>query len=470
MQQLFSTKQKSFYRLLFQTALPISLQGLLQSSLNMVDQIMVGQLGEVTIAAVGIGLRPIFIFTFVTMALAGGGGVYAAQFWGKNDKDKIAQVIGSMLFLGGILALVATVVCVGYSQEVMELFSSDREVVSQGAIYQSINAIGFVPLVLAAVYSSVLRSTGYAKLVMQIGFLKVALNTIFNYYFIFARQGYPMFDADGMVMVGEVASSMEGIKGAAIATVMAQLTETAVIFIVIYTRKLPGAFHVKDILRVPSHILKPILVVSLPLVIGDLSWALGESVYMFLYGKMGTNEVAAMTITFPLQLFTVSFFFGFSSASAILIGQKLGAGKLQAGFIYAKKIYFTALKINIPLSLLVAFGSWYYVALYNVSDEVAEFSRMLCLIFALFFPIKVSNMIIGMGILRSGGDTRFTTNIGLCTIWLFAVPIGIFGVYILDVPVYVVYLLISLEEILRLVIVLKRVFSKKWVKNLVHDL
>ncbi|MEH0154739.1 MATE family efflux transporter [Limibacter armeniacum] len=467
-QQLF--KHKSFFKDLLHVALPISMQSLLQSSLNMIDQIMVGQLGEQTIAAVGLGLRPIFIYTFVLMAMAGGGSVYVAQFWGKKDYSKIAQVVGSMLLLGGGITLLAGVVCVFFPSQLMHLFTVDQDVIEQGVLYQVINAIGFLPLMLSVIYGAVLRSTGFAKLIMKIGIAKVILNTILNYILIFGVAGYPYWQENTITFMGSVPSAIEGLKGAAIATVISQFFEAIVLLAIVYRRKLTGSFSFKQLTSVPWSILKPILLVSLPLMLGDFSWAVGESAYMFIYGRMGTSEVAAITMTFPLQALTIGFFTGLSAAAAILIGQQLGAGKLRYGMASAKKIVSTGLIITIPLAFVIAITSWKYIDAYNVPPEAASYARTICIIFSVLFPIKVSNMIIGGGVLRSGGDTKFTTRLGLFSTWVFSIPIGLLAAFVFNLPVYLVYIAVSIEEILRIIVVSWRMQSGKWVRNLVDHL
>lgn len=457
MKSLFLKNQlhSAFLKRVLQVAIPVSLQTLLQSSLNMVDQIMVGQLGEEVIAGVGLGSRPVFIVLFSIMGLSSGMSIFASQYYGKKESHKIAKVLGGFYLLGGIFTIFAFYLCRYHAGLLMSPFSDDLLVISYASDYLEIISYSFFPSLIVFGYTAILRSTSKAKLVMQISLIKVLVNTILNYMLIFG--------------VGQTIPAY-GMVGAAWATVFAQTLEMVIILIVIYSKQFIGAFALKEIFQFDSQILTPLIKVSFPLILGEFSWALGETIYVMFYGALGTAPLAAMTITFPLQGLTVGLFSGLSAAAAIVVGHELGANKIKAAKVSAFNILKYTLLGSFPLGILVAIFTPSYVGLYNIGETVHQTSQHLCWIFSLLLPVKVTNMVMAGGVLRSGGDTRFPTQLGMMSTWLFSVPLGAFAVYILKLPIEGLYLFISLEEFLRWIIVYQRVKGLKWANNLVYHI
>lgn len=432
-------------------ALPVSLQSVLQFALSMIDQIMVGQLGETVIASVGLGSRLSFIFLVAITGLANGAGVFVAQFWGRNEKDKISFLIGDLLKLGIVVTVIGVGLSIAFPHQILSLFSEDTEVIRLGGLYQQIIAIGFPAALLSAAYSASLRSIGQAKLVLKISLIKIIVNTVFNYMLIF---GFGVIPALGM-------------EGAAWATIIAMWLEAIILYILVRYKQFPGDIKWKHLFHFDKQMLLPLISISAPLVLGEISWAMGETGYSMIYGRMGTVDIAAMTITIPLQVLFFGFFTGLASAAAILIGYELGQNNFRKARLYGNKFTINTFFVGIGMAFFIALLSPLYIKLYEVSPEVSEITQTLCFIFAFLFPIKMTNYITAGGVLRSGGDTKFTTSLGLISTWAFSIPLGCIAAFYFNLPIYWVYVVVSIEEYLRLSVYVWRKNTGKWARNLV---
>ncbi|MBD0404465.1 MATE family efflux transporter [Flammeovirga sp. EKP202] len=445
--------QRKFYKEIWDVALPISMQSLLQYALGMVDQVMVGQLGETIIASVGLGGRLTFVYIVGVMGLANGAGVFIAQYWGKKEKDKISYLVGDLLKIGFLVMLLGIALSVFFPSQILSLFSNDPEVIHYGGLYQQIVAVGFPAILLSGAYSSSLRSIGKAKLVMQLSFIKVIVNTVANYWLIFGGFGVPAL----------------GMEGAAWATVISMWVEAIALWGIMQWKKYPGNVKRIHLFHFDKSTIYPLLSVSAPLIVGDMSWAIGETCYSMIYGKMGTVDIAAMTMTLPLQMLSVGFFMGLASAAAIVIGYELGQNNILKAKVYATKLLKLTFLSSLLVALFIAVVTPFYIKLYQITDEVAIITIELCYIFAFLLPCKMSNFILAAGILRSGGDTKFTTGLGMFSTWIFSIPLGVIGAFVFDLSIFWVYIIVSLEEYLRLVLYLWRKNSGKWAKNLVGN-
>lgn len=432
-------------------AVPISLQSLIASSLGLVDQMMIGQLGETSVAAVGMGGRLPFIYMMVLFGITSATSIYAAQFYGKKDLEHLNKVISTTLVLGIPIAILFMIATLLIPETIVGLFSKDPAVITEGAIYLRYVSIGFLPMLISLTYSGILRSCHHVRLPLVAGMISFVTNTVLNYILIFGVLGMPEM----------------GVKGAALATGISRLLEMVILLGVLYIKKLPGAFNIRALMVFELDFTKAFFITGLPLLINEFLWSLGESIYTGIYGRLGTSEAAGMIITYPLQAFCISFFVGVSSAAGIMLGNKLGEKDEETAYTYAGNF----VKIGILGSLLVAIIivslSSVYVSVYQVPQEVKDYANTLIFVFALVMFVKVSNMIIGGGILRSGGQTKLTLYLDMIGGWLIGIPLGLLTAFVFKLPIYYVYFFISLEEVFRLSVGLVWMRRRIWMKTIV---
>lgn len=442
--------KEKYFKSMLALAIPISIQSLFQASLSMIDQIMIGQLGEDVVAAVGLGSRFPFVLLITLSAIASAASIFAAQFYGQKDMDGIAKAIGGTAAFGIIVTIIFTIISLAFPHQVLRIYTKDIAIIKMGSEYLKIIAIGYIPMLFIGIYSSVLRSIERVKFPMYTGLCSISINTLLNYILIFGK-----FNAPRM-----------GLCGAALATTLSRFIELLLIVGMVYMKKYPIAFRIDKIFNISSEFMRKLFMVMWPLVINEFFWALGETLYSAIYGRMGTVQVAAMTLTYPVQSLSIGLFSGVSGAAAIMIGNSLGQKDNEKAFNYSKEYIKLGIIGSSFFGVLMIVLSGVYTSMYNVSPESKHYTVKLLIVFSSVLWIKVSNMIIGGAVLRSGGETKYTLILDMVGTWGIGIPIGLISAFIFKLPVYWVYFLISMEELVRFLIGLKLVYSKKWMKNI----
>ncbi len=448
-------KKESFARTVFQIALPVTLQSLLQFSFSVVDQVMIGQLGSYSIAAIGLGGKFVSLYSVVLAAIASAAGIMIAQYMGSRDEESTDRSFYVNMAMSVGLAFLFVFLCTLFPARIMAVYTKDETARKLAADYIRILALSFLPMAVSSIVTVMLRCMEHAALPLYAGVAALAFNTGFNYLLIFGKWFFPYM----------------GVKGAAFATVFAQ-TAMCGILLYYYVRlrgRKNAAFRLekmKEYLSCPLEYKKQYGKILGPILVCEFMWSLGENIYTVIYGNMGTEECAAMTMTIPVQTLMIGALSGLSQAVGILTGKSLGAGQYEKAFRESKKILGYGMTGAVFLSLCFLGVSRFYVRLYNVGPLLQEMTRYILVSFALVCPVKVLNMILGGGIIRSGGKTKYVMFIDMAGTWLFGVPLGFFGAFVLKLPVWHVYFLLSMEECVRLGISLIIFKKRSWMGRL----
>ena len=439
-------KQLNF-KTLFSIALPISIQSLLQSSLGMIDQIMIGQLGETAVASVNLGTRLMFIMVYSLSGISAVSSIYTSQYEGAGTKEKHSAVMKITILEGLVCVLPFLIAGLFFPQQIVRIFSEDNTVIQKGANYLFITAFGFVPKLFSISISAILRCTGKAKITLITGLSSVAINTVLNLIFIF---GFGPIKA-------------YGVEGAAIATVIAIFIEATINIIYLEKTKHPSRLSLAIKAKADKGFYKKFAITTLPAIGNECFWALGDAIYSGIYGHMSTVSLAAITLTFPIQGMSVGFFSGLSAAAGVIIGNNLGAKKTKEAYTLAWDFFkLCIIGCGIIGILIVLFGS-VYLKFYNVTDEVKLYTKSLLAIFACYLWVKVSNMVMLGGVLRSGGKTRYTLILDLIGTWGIGIPLGFLCAFVFKWNILMVYTAINIEEVIRLTLGLIKVKSKDWI-------
>ena len=440
--------ENSFRRELIGIALPVTLQSLLQSSFAMVDQLMIGQLGSESIAGIGLGGKFASIYTVVLGAVAAAAGIMTAQYVGAEDEEGVGRGYYLNLFLGLLLAAGFMAVCCLFPHEVMRLYTKDGGVRSQAANYLQIYAVSFPLSAISTIVAVFLRCIGKAVWPLAASFFSVLLNTGLNYLFIFGAGPAPAM----------------GVRGAAVASVIAQaagLVLTGVYFWHLGKERRPcRSFSMSKKSWVQY------LGILMPILVCEFVWSLGENGYAVTYGRLGTDSCAAMTMTGPVQGLTIGLLSGVSQAAGIMIGRRLGKAAYEEAYRDGKRMMLCGVMGSAVLSLLLLLLGRTYVSVYNVDLQVQAISYRILLVFALISPIKVQNMILGGGIIRSGGMTRYVMWIDMIGTWVFGVPLGCLAAFVWKLPIPQVYFILSLEEVVRFILSVIIFRRRNWMKRL----
>ncbi|WP_320042287.1 MATE family efflux transporter [uncultured Desulfobacter sp.] len=444
---------KTFLRLLFSLALPISLQIFLTSSMAVIDMLMIGRLHDAAVAAVGIANQFVFIFFVIQFGVHSGVAIFTAQYWGKKDLSRIHQLSGLGILVGFVIGFVFAGAALCFPGTVIALFSSDADVVRLGAEYLGIVGVTFIPFCITFSFMTNMRSMGFAGVPLLSSFVAVVVNIVLNYCLIFGNFGFPAM----------------GVKGAAIGTCTAKLLETGLLTAIIYLKPYPLAAPIKKMFSFDFAFVKRVTATCWPVFLNEFFWVTGVSIYKLVYARMGTEAIAAANIVATLEEFLFVPFFGIFHAGSILIGNSIGAKRYERAFAYGKFMLLTQLPMALGAGLVLILCRHFILGLYNISTAAYDNAYYLMLTTGLIFWTKTTNFTTIVSVFRGGGDTKFGFLIDLSGVWCIGVPMAFFGAFVFHWPVYGVMALIALEEMFKLIVGLPRFFSKKWIRNLVAD-
>ncbi len=440
---------KEFVMDLYKLALPVTLQCLLQSSFSVVDQIMTGQLGSVSIAAIGLSGKFISLLTVMVQAISAVAGIIIAQAVGKKDIKEAGKGFYSNMFLVLILTVGFMIAGFAIPDKIMAVYSQDRETIVEAASYLRIYAISFLPMAITSLYSAYLRCAGAAIIPLYAGICAAVLNTGLNYVLIFGKFGFERM----------------GVSGAAWASVIAQISGCAVTLLAYLIRCHSKNKLIFGLYKKKSE-LKNYMNILIPMFICEFLWILGENIYAYVYGHIGTKACAAMTLINPVVSLVIGALSGVSQAAGIMVGRALGEGENEKAFTSAQKLLKTGFVGSAILSLLLLLFQSYYVQMFNVTQDVRLMTGRILIAFAVVSPVKVQNMILGGGILRSGGKTKYIMVIDIIGTWIFGVPLAFFTAFLLKLPIEWVYFILSMEEGVRLFISFVLFNKRSWMQRL----
>lgn len=452
-------KQKNFRRKVFKLAFPVTLQSLLQSSFSVIDQIMIGKLGSGSIAGIGLGGKFVSIYSVVLASIAAAAGIMISQYMGARDEKSVSRSFFVNLTFSVILAVLFLLLCILFPEMIMGVYTKDGTAKAFAADYICIYSMSFLPMAVSSIVTTMLRCMGAASLPLYASIFSLFINTGLNYMLIFGKWIFPAM----------------GVRGAAFASVVSQLV-LCVLLLVFFLRcmrkqkvKLMIKWHTGSDLEEESRQItyrKQYIGILGPMLICEFLWSLGENVYAAVYGNMSTDACAAMTMTIPIQTLVIGALSGLSQASAILIGKSLGAKEYDRAYQESKKLMLYGIAGSVCLSLLLVVTSPLYVRIYQVDSSVRLITRNILIAFAIISPVKVLNMILGGGIIRSGGKTKYIMWVDFIGTWLFGVPLALLSAFVFKLQIAQVYFILSMEECVRLGISLVMFKKKIWMKSL----
>lgn len=443
-------EQQTFLRMVCNLAIPVALQSMLQASFGIVDQIMIGQLGSVSVAGVGLAGKFFSIFSVLVSAVGVVAGIMISQYMGQDNPLEVRRSFCVNLGIVTVIAVVFSLVCFVFPQQIMSLYTKDSDTLIVAAEYLLIVSGTFLLMAGSSMVSTLFRCLEKAQLPLYANMASLLLNTGLNYLLIFGKLGLPAM----------------GAKGAAVATLFSQLVNFIVILIMLLRNKEAIKTPRNAEESLPHFNWKQYVQMLLPILICEFMWSLGENIYAAIYGNMGTEASAAMTLTNPIQGLTIGALCGLSQAASVIVGKKLGTGEYDEAYGAAKKLIWYGVAGSLILSVLIVITSRYYVQIYQVEESVKLLTRQILWAYAILAPFKVLNMIVGGGIIRSGGKTDYVMYIDMIGTWCFGVPLGLLAAFVLKLPIPLVYFMLSLEECIRLGISIVVFRRKKWMRSL----
>jgi putative MATE family efflux protein len=446
-------RDREYFRLLVKFAVPIAMQSLVTSSLNMIGVIMIGQLGETSVAAVGLANQIWFLLNLLLFGIVSGCAMFVAQLWGKKDIPNIRRVLGLAVKMGLVAAFLFWSLAVFFPGSLLRVYSRDLAVIEIGSQYLGIIGWSYGFYAISTSYSFSLRSTGYVRLPLFVSTIALLFNIVIAFPLIFGWN--------------EIGLPPLGVNGAAIAGLIARVLECLAMLGVVYSNQLnPSAASARDLLefnlQFSISVLKPIL----PVIANEFLWSMGITTYSAIFARIGTSAFAAINIVSTIDQLAFVVFLGIGTATAILVGNKIGQGEYEKAYRYAGRSLGLQIIGAAFMGLFVYLFAGNLFQFFKVSPDVIVDARNILTVLALGMAVRSANHVIIIGILRSGGDTRFSLILDGCVIWLVGVPATAVGAFIFHLPIHLVYALTLSEEVTKFVIGSIRYFSRNWINDL----
>lgn len=443
-------KDKKFLKSMLSIAIPVAIQNLITSSLNMVDTVMISSLGKSAIAAVGLANQVFFFYIVISFGVNSGSSIFIAQYWGKKDKRNIKKVLGLAITLSSILGFIFSVLAFFFPRFVMSLLIQDPDVIRIGSEYLRVVSLSYIVTGISFAYSVALRTTGQANIPVFVSVVSVLTNIFFNYAFIFGKFGFPQM----------------GVQGAALGTVIARFLELAVTLLFVYRGRGVLKANFKELFSFDGSFFRRYIFTTWPVILNEAFWSLGQVMYSIAYAKMGEEATAAVQVATTVQNMFLVVVKGLANACTIMVGSQIGAGDEDAAYSYAIQFLVIASGFGMVLGLTQALTPGITLMLFKDLDPgVYDAARKILIVLGFTFIVRMFNSTAIVGVLRGGGDTAFSMKLELVSVWLIGVPVAFIGVLIFKLPIYIVVGLVSLEEVVKAIIAYPRIKSKKWIRN-----
>ena len=457
MQGLFKLdkENKSFYKLLVSLCIPMIVQNLISSSVNVVDTVMISSLGESSVASIGVANQFFFLFNMTLYGITGGAGIFISQFFGKKDVNNIRSVTGLSTILAFLVSFLFFLPALIAPKLIINIFSHDSEVVKLCIEYFSIVAFSYPIIAISTVFSMGARSVRNPKLGMICSTIALGTNIVLNYGLILGNFGLPAL----------------GVKGAALATVIARIIELVLITSYIYFIKKDYIlrFNLNDVKRIKADFLKTFASKSLPILLNDSLWAFGTVLYSVAYSQAGTSAIAASQIATSTGNFFIMTSVCVANGAAIMLGNELGADNIEKAIRYSKKFSILVSLTGLIFGLLLIANIPLLLKVFNASKELSPDIIKIFIIMGLLMALKAFNTFIVIGVLRSGGDTKYSLFLELGCMWLVSLPLTFLAAF-KGAPIFMLVLLTYTEEIAKFIFGVPRALSKKWATNLVKEM
>lgn len=445
-------KDKVFIRALFTLAIPIMLQNLISFSVSMADSVMLGFVGKDEMSAATLANSAFFVMNLMIFGFQSGESVMISQYWGKGDKKAINRILGVAWMCVMTITLGFSLLAFFDPKGIMRLFTNESHIIELGARYVRTVAFAYPMSAFTSIYIAAHRSMENTKLGLYVFAVSALVNLAGNYIFIFGALGFPEM----------------GVTGAAVGTLLARGVELIIVLFYIFTNKI-FRIDIKALLRPGMAMAKDFIRYAIPVICNETLWGLGFSVLTAIYGRMGSDVVASFTICRNAENVFNVMTLALCNASAVILGKQLGAGEKDRVVDTAKKMFcFTVMSSLVCITLLLTLGKP-VIAIFKFDEVTSALTYSIMCVYAVRMIPQNIGMIMVVGILRGGGDTRFAALLDLMPLWCISVPLAYVLALVIKLPPIFVFMPNVIEDTVKIIIGSKRFKSGKWINNITRE-
>lgn len=446
-------EKRNFLRTLFRIALPVAFQSLISLSVVMLDNIMVGSLGETALSAVSLANQVTVFFTFIIKGISGGAAILISQYWGKRDNEKIKDVFAIVFQVSSLIGLAIALLVYFKPVSTMRIFTDDYEIINEAVKYLRIISLTYVFFTVSETFISMLRCVEVVKLTLINSIISVFVNFFFNYVLIFGKLGFPALE----------------VKGAAIATLITRAIELSVV--IVYTFKIQRVISIKfrELLKINRQILFDFTKYSLPVIAGDLQWGMVGVLKATIIGRLGVMMVAANSITEVVLSLGSIFTSGLAAAACVVIGKSIGEGDYKKTRLYSNRIQIIFVIFGVSMAIFIFLLRGTIVSFYNIEVQTEILAKTLIAIGAFTLIGTSYHAACFVGINRGGGDSHFVFKVDMIFGWLVVLPLSYLAAFVFRLPLPLVFLTIRIDQLVKWLVAFLRLRTDKWIHNVTRD-
>ena len=444
-------EEKSFGKSLVKLILPMTLQNFMFALIPVSDAVMLVMLDQDSMSAVSLASQVMFVFNLFVYAIMSGMSLFAAQYWGKGDRKSMSTVLGYNLRLMVPISLAFFVCAFFFPEGTMRVFTNVPGIIGYGTGYLKIAAFAYISDGIAQVLVTMLKNTERVMQSMVIGICMVIGNVCLNAVFIYGLLGAPQMGARGAALATTI-SCTAGLVGA----------------IFTFIGKSPVKLSLKDIFDVPMDFRKDYSKYTTPLIANQLLWGIAFTLITVIIGHLTDDAIAANAIAAIAKDLVSCFCYALAAGGAILVGNELGARRLQRGKEYGGKLTVLSIISGLGLGLLLAALAPLITSKVNLTPEAAKLLKYMLFMCSYYIMGRSINSVVIGGIFPAGGDTVFGMICDTITMWAVILPAGFIAAFVLELPVIWVYFILNLDEMIKLPVVYIHYKKYKWVRNIVN--
>ncbi len=447
-----NAERKYFFGKSIFIALPVMLQNLIAVGLNIIDSIMIGGLGEAAMAGVGAANQIYMIYSEVCFGTFSGAAVYVSQFWGIRDRSTVRKVLGIDFSVAIVSAAVFVLGIQFTAPHLIWLFSQDANVIDLGTQYIQVAKYSYILVGITFCLNYNCRIVQKLVLPTIISASALGVNTLFNWFLIYGKCGFPEL----------------GVQGAGYATIIARVLELIGMFACVYLQKdHPLRASLKELLSFDRKLFGDVIRLALPACGTEVGWAVCVSFVYMAYGKISAESLAVVSVTEVVACFFQCIFFGLGNATGFIIGDCLGRGETERSYYFARLSLKITWFLNVLMTVAMLLIRPFIIQFYNFTPETIDLLYVALAVWAFTITPKMLGYVMICGFLRTGGDTLFAFKIDF-SMNILQVGLAFFGVLVMHWSLPAIVAFTCLSEVGKCIMGYMRLYSRKWI-NIVTD-